>query len=138
MPRELTDCRTAIRLALERVQHSGVDTSWSDAGSLRTPEWAAPGDAPYAGGTVFRSAYGIRLAGCPEELWDGVTAIGGDQGWYGHDLLWACADSWTSWWAAWACGAGAGTPRVWPWATRWTSGACSTCSPPSGWCCWRK
>jgi uncharacterized protein YbjT (DUF2867 family) len=89
MPRELTDCRAAIRLALERIQHSTVDTSWSDAGSLRTPEWAAPGDAPYAGGTVFRSAYGIRLAGCPEELWDGVTAIGGDRGWYGHDLLWA-------------------------------------------------
>lgn len=88
MPRELTDCRTAIRLALDRIQHSMVDTSWSDAGHLQVPEWIASGDASYAGGTVFQDAYRIRLAGCPEELWDRVTAIGGATGWYGHDLLW--------------------------------------------------
>ncbi len=88
MPRALTDCRTAIRRALDKVRQHVVDTSWTDAGEVRMPEWVAEGDAPYAGGTVFASAYTIRLGGCPEELWDRVTAIGGETGWYGYNVLW--------------------------------------------------
>lgn len=88
MPRELSDCRTAIRRALDRVRQQVVDTCWSDAGSMHTPEWISCGDADYAGGTVFDTAYRIVLRGCPEELWDNVTAIGGERGWYCCNTLW--------------------------------------------------
>ncbi len=88
MPCELTDCRTAISRALEKVKQQVVDTCWSDAGSMHTPEWVACGDAEYAGGMVCHTSYRIRLQGCPEELWDRVSAIGGDTGWYCCKALW--------------------------------------------------
>ncbi|MBU1003425.1 MAG: SDR family oxidoreductase [Proteobacteria bacterium] len=88
MPRELVDCRTAIRRALQKVQQQVVDTSWTDAGPLNPPEWAVPGDAPYAGGMVLSDSYRVRLEGCPEQLWDRVAAIGGDTGWYYGNRLW--------------------------------------------------
>jgi len=88
MPRDLVDCRTAIRRALDKVKQHVVDTSWSDAGALNPPEWAVQGDAPYAGGTVLSDSYRVRLEGCPEELWDRVSAIGGETGWYYGDRLW--------------------------------------------------
>lgn len=88
MPRELVDCRTAIRRALDKVRQHVVDTSWSDAGAMKPPEWAVQGDAPYAGGTVLMDSYRVRLEGCPEELWDRVSSIGGETGWYYGDRLW--------------------------------------------------
>lgn len=89
MPRELTDCRTAIRRAVAKVDQQVVDTCWSDAGALRTPEWAICGDAGYAGGTVYHSAYRIKLEGGPELLWNRIMAIGGEEGWYCCDSLWS-------------------------------------------------
>ena len=88
IPRQLVDCRTAIRRALQKVDQRVVDTRWSDAGALHPPEWATMGDAPYAGGTVLSDAYRVRMGGCPEELWDRVSSIGGDTGWYYGDRLW--------------------------------------------------
>lgn len=88
MPHELSDARLTIRRALERVSQQVVDTCWSDAGPLKTPEWVACGDAEYAGGTVLDTAYRIKVRGCPEELWERVMAVGGDTGWYCCDKLW--------------------------------------------------
>lgn len=88
MPCELTDCRTAISLALEKIDQEIVDTCWSDAGVMHTPEWVACGDAKYAGGTVYHTCYRVRLQGCPEELWENITSIGGDRGWYCCNALW--------------------------------------------------
>lgn len=88
MPRDLVDCRTAIRRALQKVKQRTVDTRWSDAGTVHPPEWAVAGDAPYAGGTVLSDAYRVRMGGCPEELWDHIKGIGGETGWYYGDRLW--------------------------------------------------
>ncbi|MGE4299948.1 MAG: SDR family oxidoreductase [Desulfovibrionaceae bacterium] len=88
IPQDLMDCRTAIRRALEKVSQNIVDTSWADAGQVRPPEWMACGDAPYAGGTVLDIAYRVRLSGCPEQIWDQITRIGGATGWYRGNVLW--------------------------------------------------
>ena len=61
VPLDLIGCRAAIRLALERVRQEMVETCWSDAGSLHPPEWAACGDAHYAGGTILECGYRVRL-----------------------------------------------------------------------------
>ncbi len=95
MPCELTDCRTAIRRALNKVEQEVVDTCWSDAGTLETPEWAICGDAGYSGGTVYHSAYRVKLEGCADDF--GINyIIGGDEGWYCCNRLWSFVDGWIS------------------------------------------
>ncbi len=89
MPRELSSCRLAIRRALDKVAQHLVDSCWSDAGLVHSPEWAVCGDAGYAGGTVFYTAYRIKLQICSEKLWASILAIGGENGWYGWNALWS-------------------------------------------------
>ena len=89
MPCELTDCRIAIRRALRKVEQQVVDSCWSDAGVLETPEWAVCGDAGYTGGTVYHSAYRIKLEGDRSRLWERIVSIGGNEGWYCCDSLWS-------------------------------------------------
>jgi uncharacterized protein YbjT (DUF2867 family) len=89
IPQELLDCRTTIRLALQRVAQQRVETCWSDAGELTPPEWAACGDADYTGGTVFSLSYRIRLQATPAEVWQPLIRIGGRTGWYYGGSLWA-------------------------------------------------
>ncbi|MFA4904548.1 MAG: SDR family oxidoreductase [Desulfobaccales bacterium] len=89
IPQELLSCRQTIRLALQRIAQQRVETCWSDAGSLAPPEWVSCGDAGYAGGTVLSLGYRVLLAATPEEVWQVVTQIGGQTGWYYGDSLWA-------------------------------------------------
>ena len=88
IPLKLSGCREAIRMALERVAQCQIDTCWSDAGDIVPPEWAYCGDADYTGGTVFECGYRIRLKATPNEVWEPVSRIGGDTGWYSGNLLW--------------------------------------------------
>ena len=37
IPQELLDCRTTIRLALQRIEQQRVETCWSDAGAAQAP-----------------------------------------------------------------------------------------------------
>ncbi|MFZ5447235.1 MAG: SDR family oxidoreductase [Thermodesulfobacteriota bacterium] len=89
IPQELLDCRQTIRLALQRIEQQRVETCWSDAGTVVPPEWVSCGDAYYAGGTVLSLGYRVRLKAAPDEVWQAVTRIGGQTGWYYGDSLWA-------------------------------------------------
>jgi uncharacterized protein YbjT (DUF2867 family)/uncharacterized protein YndB with AHSA1/START domain len=88
MPQELLTCREAIRRALQRIAQAQVDTCWMDAGQLVPPEWVQCADAPFAGGTVFKSAWRVRLPLPPERVWPALARLGGSQGWYFQDWLW--------------------------------------------------
>jgi uncharacterized protein YbjT (DUF2867 family) len=88
IPQELLSCREAVRLALQQIQQAQVTTCWSDAGKLRKPEWAYCGDADWAGGTVLRAGYRIRLEASVEEVWQPIERIGGQTGWYHGNWLW--------------------------------------------------
>lgn len=88
IPQRLLTCRKAIQLALERIQQNRVDTCWMDAGALIEPEWAHCGDAEWAGGTVLSCGYRARIRATVEELWQPITQIGGNTGWYFADTLW--------------------------------------------------
>jgi uncharacterized protein YbjT (DUF2867 family) len=89
IPQELLDCRTTLRLALQRIEQQRVETCWSDAGPLTPPEWAYCGDADYTGGTVLSLSYRILLKATPDEVWQPLARIGGATGWYYGDTLWA-------------------------------------------------
>lgn len=88
IPLPLANCRQAMRKALDRILEKQVETCWSDAGTLRPPEWAACGDAAYAGGTILSCAYRLMIEGPPERIWPYIAGIGGKNGYYFGNLLW--------------------------------------------------
>jgi len=88
IPQQLLTSREAIRLALDRVQQEKVDTCWMDAGSVPEPEWAYCGDAEWAGGTIMRCGYRVRLQAEQDDVWKAVRRIGGKNGWYFGNFLW--------------------------------------------------
>ncbi len=90
IPQHLLSCREAIRVALQRVDQIGAGGLAADGRRAGLPpEWAQEGDAVYAGGTVFESAWRVRIR-CPAEaVWEPISRIGGDTGWYYGDRLWA-------------------------------------------------
>ena len=88
VPQELTPCREAIRMALEKTEQQKVETCLFDVGSACMPEWASADDPHYAGGTRFEMGYEARLQGDPDKVWNQVSRIGGEQGWYFGDPLW--------------------------------------------------
>ena len=87
-PQKLLTCREAIRLALDRIQQEKVDTCWMDAGNLLEPEWAHCGDADWAGGTIMRCGYRIKLQATGMDIWSSICRIGGKTGWYFGNWLW--------------------------------------------------
>ena len=88
IPQRLLSSREAIRLALDRIQQERVDTCWMDAGPVPAPEWAHCGDAEWAGGTIMRCGYRVRLKATARDVWKAVSRIGGKNGWYFADFLW--------------------------------------------------
>lgn len=88
IPTRLLTAEEAIARALDRTAHHAVETSWTDAGMPRVPEWIACGDAPYAGGTILESAHAMTVAAPVAQVWDIVTSLGGDQGWLHWNWLW--------------------------------------------------
>lgn len=88
LPHRAPSARETIRLALRRQRQDAVETCWSDAGCLLPPEWAVCGDAEWAGGTIYRCGYRVRLRTDPEKAWEPVVGIGGRNGYYFADGLW--------------------------------------------------
>lgn len=85
----LTPYRTAVRLALSRVEEDAVETSWQDAEVLGVPSDPLPSDPEWAGRTVFTDVRTARTTASPEALWRVIEGIGGENGWYSSPLLWA-------------------------------------------------
>ncbi|MDI9641701.1 SDR family oxidoreductase [Kamptonema cortianum] len=82
MPHTCLSVEQAIKLSLERLHSASVETTWSDAGTMK-------GDPDWAGGTVFidkRQA----VANAPiQSCWRAITSFGGDKGYGGADWLWS-------------------------------------------------
>jgi uncharacterized protein YbjT (DUF2867 family) len=88
IPQELFDCRTAIKLAIDRLQHQGVESHWTDAGTVPPAEWCNSQDPRWAGGTVFEDCRSVTVDATPEDIWQPIVRLGGDTGWYYGDWLW--------------------------------------------------
>ncbi|WP_035040910.1 SDR family oxidoreductase [Desulfovibrio sp. X2] len=88
IPLEPLSCREAMERALDKVRQKSVDTCWSDAGGRRPPEWTQCGDPAYAGGRELQCGYKATVEASPEALWDALSRIGGETGWYSGRLLW--------------------------------------------------
>ncbi len=75
--------------AHERGGRSREGGATADCGEEGEPsEWARCGDADWAGGTTLDSGLGLTVRATARELWETVRRIGGENGWYGSNLLW--------------------------------------------------
>ncbi len=88
IPEELLDCRTAIKLAITRLQHQQVESHWTDAGAVPPAEWFYSQDPRWAGGTVYEDRRSIIVEASPDDLWLPIIRLGGDTGWYYGNWLW--------------------------------------------------
>jgi hypothetical protein len=81
MPQPLLTVREAIRAALRAVEHSDVETAWTDAGTI-------PGDPNWAGGTVFVDRRLADVDAPPSCVFQALSGVGGTRGWYAVNWLW--------------------------------------------------
>lgn len=85
----LTPYRTAVRLALGRVDADSVETSWQDAEISGAPSDPLPSDPDWAGRTVFTDQRTLQTKASVDQLWRVIVGIGGENGWYSSPFLWA-------------------------------------------------
>ena len=89
IPIDPTDCRTAIRTALDQSQHNLLlDVDEESNETIPPPEWTYPGDDAWAGGKVFEDHRKVIIESEPGDIWRQLLLIGGENGWYYADWLW--------------------------------------------------
>lgn len=88
IPQDLLDADTAIGIALEKMRSQTVESSWTDAGTMPQPEWLAPGDPGWAGGTYYEDNRIITVSDTTKEVWQRLVRLGGKTGWYYGNWLW--------------------------------------------------
>jgi hypothetical protein len=84
----LIDVENAIQLALSKITTHNVETRWSDATMPTAPWQKAQGDPDWAGEMVLRDRREKTTNVPAENVWRQVERIGGENGWFGSDLLW--------------------------------------------------
>ncbi|MFJ9624445.1 SDR family oxidoreductase [Streptomyces sp. NPDC101181] len=79
----------ALHLALHQIKEAQVTTRWSSAALPGAPSDPLPTDPDWAGGSLYTDRRARRTTARPEELWQIIEGIGGDNGWYSFGLGWA-------------------------------------------------
>jgi len=88
IPQELMNCRQALRQSLRRIQNACTETCRKSSGTIRPPECVLLSHAPYAGGTIMEFGYRIYIKAGPEAVWEPISRIGGQTGWYFANYMW--------------------------------------------------
>ncbi len=84
-----TDCRTAIRLALRRVEDLAVTTRWTDAELHgRSPADPMPADPTWSGGTILADEQTAYTSASADAVYRVVCSLGGDRGWPSGQWMW--------------------------------------------------
>ena len=79
----------ALRSALSQVKDLTVTTSWMDSAPVGTAASPMPQDPGWAGGTVLEDIRTETTAASPQAVFEVLSGIGGDRGWFFADNLWA-------------------------------------------------
>jgi len=78
----------AVRLALTRIRDADVVTRWSGASVLGAPSDPLPSDPDWAGGSLLEDVRVRTTRATPEQVWQVLERIGGENGWYSAGILW--------------------------------------------------
>ncbi|GAA1621141.1 SDR family oxidoreductase [Catellatospora bangladeshensis] len=79
----------AVRLALVKIRDADVETRWSTATWTRAAAEPLPTDPDWSGGSVYIDHRTQQVKAPPRALWNVVTSIGGEKGWYSFPLAWS-------------------------------------------------
>lgn len=85
----LTDYRTAVDLALNKMSAGEVETSWAGASLREAVADPLPSDPQWAGHTVYKDERVFRSSAPAPEVWKVIEGIGGENGWYSWPVAWA-------------------------------------------------
>lgn len=84
----LTDYRTAVDLALEKISADRVETTWAGSHPLDAPSEPLPSDPDWAGRTVLTDERRVRSSASPEAVFAVIESIGGDRGYFALSRAW--------------------------------------------------
>ena len=88
IPVRLSTCREAIHAALGPRNFRFLEDD-HPPGWVPWETYRYPGDPPWAGGTFYRDTRRLSVRATPAEVWKGIEALGGKNGWYYMDWLWS-------------------------------------------------
>lgn len=81
--------RESLRLALAREAGGEVETSWQNSSVRGAPSDPLPSDPQWAGHLVYQDNQQQLTTATPQQLWQVIEGIGGDNGWYSFPLAWS-------------------------------------------------
>jgi uncharacterized protein YbjT (DUF2867 family) len=87
-PGGLIGFQRAVELALKRIKDADVTTRWASASVAGAPSDPLPTDPDWAGGSLYTDERSAVVDATPDQLWDVIEGIGGDNGWYSFPLAW--------------------------------------------------
>ena len=79
----------AIGKAVARVQELEIPTRWSDTGGYKDPASPVPSDPEWSGGKILVDRRSIKSSASPEELMSTIKSVGGENGWFAFNWIWA-------------------------------------------------
>ncbi|HEX6684054.1 MAG TPA: SDR family oxidoreductase [Candidatus Limnocylindrales bacterium] len=88
-PGGLTAFEESVTLALAKIRAGDVETRWANAAWAGASADPLPTDPRWSGGTIYRDLRSRDVRADPRALWEVVTRIGGETGWYSSPLAWA-------------------------------------------------
>lgn len=88
IPQKLLTPKDAIHKALERLAQDALQSHWTDAGKIPPYEWVHKGDPEWSGGTLLKDQRKLKIAVNHKLVWNVVSKIGGNKGWYHANFLW--------------------------------------------------
>ena len=88
IPVDRSTCREAIHAALGPRNFRFLENDPS-SGWVPWETYRYPGDPSWAGGTYYRDTRRLSVRATPAEVWEGIEALGGQNGWYTADWLWS-------------------------------------------------
>ena len=83
-----TAYRDAVALALARIEHGDVETTWANASPVGAPADPLPSDPGWAGDIVHTDIRSLVCDAPIERVWQVLEGIGGENGWYSFPLAW--------------------------------------------------
>lgn len=84
----LTSYRTAVDLALHKIEADTVETTWATAHALSAPAEPLPSDPEWAGLTVFTDERSKTTDAPASQVWAVIEGIGGTNGYYSLPFAW--------------------------------------------------